>query len=347
MKKTFLSFFASLLSIFAIGQSTFPVYVVNTNQSNFCYFELSGYYTLPNDSVVYNFNCTADSNSIQNYTCTVPSYDSLTVTVCAEVMAPCLPSPNDCVSALMTFGTDSVGDFGISILLNSDVDNDLDGFPASVDCDDNNSNVNPYAVELCDGIDNNCDGVSDTMSYPVINMYFVADSLVSDSNSIYVVCQVSGANSYMWDFNGLSVDSLYTEVTFVDSGNYNICLYATNEAGCVSDSCLSFEIDSIGNWSPTGMPTAYTLYVVPEYIQTSISEITNDLLIYPNPTNNSITISNNNSVSVQIMSLSGNVVYSQKHNGMININVENLSNGIYILNLTDGKTNKFSKFVKQ
>ncbi len=46
-------------------------------------------------------------------------------------------------------------------------DNDGDGFYAQsgcgtdLDCDDSNSSVNPVATEVCDGIDNDCDGVID------------------------------------------------------------------------------------------------------------------------------------------------------------------------------------------
>jgi len=40
-------------------------------------------------------------------------------------------------------------------------DVDLDGYPASRDCDDLDVRVNPGARELCDGLDNNCDGVVD------------------------------------------------------------------------------------------------------------------------------------------------------------------------------------------
>ena len=57
-----------------------------------------------------------------------------------------------------------------------DDDNDTFGNPESViqacyipngyvtnylDCDDTNNKVYPWAIELCDGLDNNCDGIVD------------------------------------------------------------------------------------------------------------------------------------------------------------------------------------------
>jgi hypothetical protein len=43
-------------------------------------------------------------------------------------------------------------------ILSFDVDEDGDGFFSEDDCNDSNALINPNATEICDGIDNNCDG---------------------------------------------------------------------------------------------------------------------------------------------------------------------------------------------
>ena len=61
------------------------------------------------------------------------------------------PSGSVCVNGVCTF-----------------IDNDGDGYPNDVDCDDSNPFVYPGAPELCDGFDNDCDSIVDdnTMDCP-------------------------------------------------------------------------------------------------------------------------------------------------------------------------------------
>ena len=56
-------------------------------------------------------------------------------------------------------GEESVDEDDVSDALA--VDADGDGYDDTEDCDDNNSVVNPSAAEICDGVDNNCDGQID------------------------------------------------------------------------------------------------------------------------------------------------------------------------------------------
>ena len=38
---------------------------------------------------------------------------------------------------------------------------DGDGFGSDIDCDDTDPSINPEAPELCDGLDNDCNGIVD------------------------------------------------------------------------------------------------------------------------------------------------------------------------------------------
>lgn len=66
-------------------------------------------------------------------------------------------------------------------------DNDGDGFDNSIDCDDNDPNINPNATEVCDGVDNNCDGQIDEgfqiVTAPIIMCNATANSISFEWNN--------------------------------------------------------------------------------------------------------------------------------------------------------------------
>jgi len=106
-------------------------------------------------------------------------------------------------------------------------DADGDGVVAALDCDDNNAKVYPGAIELCDGIDNNCNGsVDDNVSVLVMHgMGACTDGVVS-----IMRCSKGFADCDSEASNGCEVDLMN------DNDNCGSC----------GNACASSEICGLG-----------------------------------------------------------------------------------------------------
>lgn len=185
-------------------------------------------------------------------------------------------------------------------------------------------------------------------------------------NAFYVVTQTgpfqltvvnlsSGLNlSYLWDFgDGNTSTQTYPSHSYASTGVYNLCLTVSDSTGCTSTYCDTIGVDSLGRIIYRGSSSGFNLNVMaPNMITASIDDIARNIssAIYPNPASNSIRVRANElkgALNYRILNLQGGVVANGSAQSDEAIRVDELSPGMYMIEITDSNDSKaFGRFMK-
>lgn len=267
------------------------------------------------------------------------------ITVCAtdcNGVVNCASGPM-VLGAVTTFNIDMGGSGG------GIIDNDGDGFNSSVDCNDNDASINANAAELCDGIDNNCNGIVDegcNNSGCTLDIVLVPDSLVNSPFAVYIyLAGIPAGGSIVWDFgDGGVATSMFPTWVYSNIGTYTVCATYADASGCTATDCVTFTVNADGSTTPGGINMqGFTLNVVNTMPSpNAVDEISsaNDFVIYPNPVPESATIQWNATATEQgqldVFNAQGQLISRERYTvsagaQQIQLNTQSLSAGMYIV----------------
>jgi hypothetical protein len=172
-------------------------------------------------------------------------------------------------------------------------------------------------------------------------------TLIPDSvipNHFLVMNNAYGAPpiNYLWSWGDGTYDSIpYPSHTYSALGNYTICLYITDSNGCASTWCDS-------SWLQKSEKSMISLQVIPGTTGINQNDVTDQVLIYPNPATDIITIECPQKAIIELLNLKGQVLETILcNNKKTTMDVRNLSAGIYIAKVKTDKGMAVKKIIKQ
>ncbi|MEJ6736642.1 MAG: PKD domain-containing protein, partial [Flavobacteriales bacterium] len=170
------------------------------------------------------------------------------------------------------------------------------------------------------------------------------DSITEDIN---VINSSTGTNlTYLWDFGDGNTSILQNlSHTYNTAGPFYLCLIIDDGNGCSDMYCDSTSKNGVIFNKVSG----FTINIISPnatVINKNI-DLNSEMNIYPNPTSNQLSIDTKQKISeISILNITGKTIIITRGDTK-NINVADLSNGIYFIKLITDEKTITKKFVKQ
>ena len=195
---------------------------------------------------------------------------------------------------------------------------------------------------LCDSF---CTNVTITGCTPGANFILYPDTLLPHHYYVEDLSIGIPPNNYYWNWDDGTFDTIpFPSHTYAVEYVYNICLTTTDSSGCVSTYCNSYSLERMS--SAEGENTMVYVQVIGFATSIHNPEVLQSLSVLPNPVSGKAAINFSLSLdalmNMNIYDVMGTkqhtLVNAQESSGDHNItmDVTNLSNGIYILQIHVG-----------